>query len=313
MIKKIIKKIRRILKKLISPSLRFHFNEWKIDKDLIKITNKLENNVYFQNWKIVPFEIDNKVFQINCYKYDRRIIAIFKRIQNPKIELLLKILKLNKFDTFVDIGANYGEFSIPISAHVKNTICIEPHPLVYRCLVENMKIYNNKLLLNCLITEKNGFEDFKFSLISSGGGNLFKKDNSYHKHFSIVKDRSLLMQHKSITAEDILSDEIQRNKVIMIKIDIEGLDLMICKKICTLLKNYKQKFLIMFEYNNLSKNEIGDKHLDNLLMDIKENKNKCFILTNEHMRQKKLITEKIDLIKGQQLPSGEIIISNFQI
>ena len=53
--------------------------------------------------------------------------------------------------------------------HVKNTICIEPHPLVYRCLVENMKIYNNKSLLNCLISEKNGFEDFKFSLISSGG------------------------------------------------------------------------------------------------------------------------------------------------
>ena len=99
----------------------------------------------------------------------------------------------------------------------------------------------------------------------------------------------------------------------MIKIDIEGLDLIISKKIFNLLKNYKQKFLIIFEYNNLSKNEIGDKHLDNLLMDIKENENKCFILTNEHMRQKKLITEKIELIKGQQLPSGEIIISNFQI
>ena len=39
-----------------------------------------------------------------------------------------------------------------------------------------MKIYNNKSLLNCLISE-NGFEDFKFSLISSGGGNLFIKDN----------------------------------------------------------------------------------------------------------------------------------------
>ena len=67
----------------------------------------------------------------------------------------------------------------------------------------------------------------------------------------------------------------------MIKIDIEGLDLIICKKIFHLLKNYKQKFLIMFEYNKLSKNEIGDNHLDNLLMDIKENENECFILTNE--------------------------------
>ena len=84
-----------------------------------------------------------------------------------------------------------------------------------------MKIYNNKSLLNCLISEKNGFEDFKFSLISSGGGNLFIKDNSYQKHFSDVKDRSLLIQQKSITAEDLLSDEIQKNKVIMIKIDIE--------------------------------------------------------------------------------------------
>ena len=56
--------IKRILKKLISPSLRYHFNEWKIDKDLIKITNKLENNVYFQNWKIIPFEIDDKVFRL---------------------------------------------------------------------------------------------------------------------------------------------------------------------------------------------------------------------------------------------------------
>ena len=305
--------IKKILKKLISPSLRYYFNEWKIDKDLNKITNKLKNNVYFQNWKIIPFEIDDKVFQISCYKYDRRIIAIFKKIQNPKIELLLKILKSNKFDTFVDIGANYGEFSVPISAHVKNTICIEPHPLVYRCLVENMKIYNNKSLLNCLISEKNGFEDFKFSLISSGGGNLFIKDNSYQKHFSDVKDRSLLIQQKSITAEDLLSDEIQKNKVIMIKIDIEGLDLIICKKILHLLKNYKQKFLIMFEYNKLSKNEIGDNHLDNLLMDIKENENECFILTNENMRKKKLITEKIELMKGQQLPSGEVIISNFQI
>ena len=90
---------------------------------------------------------------------------------------------------------------LPISAHVKNTICIEP-PLVYRCLVENMKIYNNKSLLNCLISEKNGFEDFKFSLISSGGGNLFIKDNSY-QNISDVKDRSLLIQQKSITAEDL--------------------------------------------------------------------------------------------------------------
>ena len=68
----------------------------------------------------------------------------------------------------------------------------------------------------------------------------------------------------------------------------------------------------MFEYNKLSKNEIGDNHLDNLLMDIKENENECFILTNENMRKKKLITEKIELMKGQQLPS-EVIISNFQI
>ena len=50
-----------------------------------------------------------------------------------------------------------------------------------------MKIYNNKSLLNCLITEKSGFEDFKFSLISSGGGNLFIKDNSYKNISRLLK------------------------------------------------------------------------------------------------------------------------------
>ena len=67
----------------------------------------------------------------------------------------------------------------------------------------------------------------------------------------------------------------------------------------------------MFEYNNLSKNEIGDNHLDNLLMDIKENENECFILTNE-IWEKKIDYEKIELMKGQQLPSGEVIIVIFK-
>ena len=41
--------------------------------------------MFISKLKIIPFEIDDKVFQISCYKYDRRIIAIFKKFKIQKL------------------------------------------------------------------------------------------------------------------------------------------------------------------------------------------------------------------------------------
>jgi FkbM family methyltransferase len=96
-----------------------------------------------RKWGALDIEFQGLKFR--CYidgnGPERFIILHKRRPLSPSLRLLLSILKPG--DVFVDVGANFGLFSILAASKVGSTgrvIAIEPHPELYRRLCFNARI-----------------------------------------------------------------------------------------------------------------------------------------------------------------------------
>ena len=69
----------------------------------------------------------------------------------PKV---MRVLKKLRGQTFVDVGANIGIYSIPLAQHFRQVYSFEPNPEANKTL--SMKSPQNVLTYDCAITDKDG-------------------------------------------------------------------------------------------------------------------------------------------------------------
>jgi len=134
-------------------------------------------------------------------------------------------------DTFFDIGANVGVFSI-LAAKVKNvkTISIEPLPNTYEKLKDNIQINR----LSNIKYENIGLSDKKSKL-------YFTTDRDTMNSVAISSDIDI----KEVNV-DTLDNVAQRYEVpTVIKIDVEGYEANVLKGGRSVLRNKKLKILII--------------------------------------------------------------------
>ena len=62
---------------------------------------------------------------------------------------------VNDFSIAVDVGANVGFWSVPLSDKFEKVIAFEPMAQVYECLVENTKNLSNIILNNFALGSEN--------------------------------------------------------------------------------------------------------------------------------------------------------------
>lgn len=160
--------------------------------------------------------------------------------QHNKINLLKELNNKYNYLKFIDIGANYGEFSVAMSSLIDDIDCYEPGPIVKQALQKTVSLYKNISYFDFPISSDDSIVKFYFDKNgSTGASSLFSGVPKYANHHHNID---------YISCESKSLDSLYTNlNDTLIKIDTEGSENLIIKD-SRLVKESKN-CSILFEYN----------------------------------------------------------------
>lgn len=153
-------------------------------------------------------------------------------------ESLIDLIKLGG-DTFIDIGANVGFFSLYASKRFKNVIAFEPTQASIDLLKNNFKMndINNLSLHELALSDESGKSTFYENPLNQGGNSLEKFADNQLKN---SKENWAVYDVEVLRLDDLNLNENENLKEIdLIKIDVEGHEAKVLKGARKLLKEYK--------------------------------------------------------------------------
>ena len=210
----------------------------------LKFSYLLNKNIFLSKFKNVYLNLDIRD------PIDRSVL-LFNFYEEEQINYLIRLFRKNKINYFFDVGANCGMYSLVISKLFPktSTLSFEPVKSTFKKLeknfslnpkLKNMKKYNyglsnknSKLKMKAL---------FKKNFIQSGGyGVVNNKDNlkNLHTEFALFKKGDDKFKYK--------------NKIICLKIDVEGHEIFVLNGLKKIFKNNKIFLQIEIFPNNLTK------------------------------------------------------------
>lgn len=148
---------------------------------------------------------------------------------------------------FLEFGANTGIFSLIAANQLSDghVFAIEPNPLVFRDLVNNVRINNfrNIVALNLSIGQHTELVPFNFDTAHTGKGHLISSDEVANAHITLIQAEEFIKLLPDIS-----------DRAVMCKIDTEGSELFILQALraCGLIKNIN-KFYIEIDERYLAK------------------------------------------------------------
>ncbi|NOR68300.1 MAG: FkbM family methyltransferase [Methylomarinum sp.] len=194
--------------------------------------------------------IDINSYTVFLSLTDPRSLIVPNEIENGR-EIALLHDFLEPGDTFVDIGANHGSFSIVASKIVGQNglvMAIEPQPILANLIEKSLSTnaYSPFKVFQVACSDKNGTEKFYIPKSTSGSAGVFKG-------FSAISAT------EEITVELIKFDNLVSNYSLtgnlFFKLDIEGSELNFLKGASKGIKMKQPK--IMIEINPRSMNAAG--------------------------------------------------------
>jgi FkbM family methyltransferase len=146
-----------------------------------------------------------------------------------------------------DVGANVGEYTSYLLSLNSEIIvhCFEPVISTFSALKNNPIIVDNrnKIVLNNLgVGDKEEQREIYIFGEKSGLNSLFVEKKHSNESQNLIKEVI-----KIITLDNYISDK-ELNKIDLIKIDVEGADLLVLEGMKNILQ-YKKVYAIQFEYN----------------------------------------------------------------
>jgi FkbM family methyltransferase len=207
----------------------------------------------------------------------RKFTNDFDMLSWPREEILSPHLVMKNNETFVDVGANVGKYSLTIANDYKdksvNVIAIEAQPENYKALCRNIEVndFKNKInAINKAVSDHKGnvtmyeyleygyrtrFETF--TIVDKVEGMPTEKTmassaaaaaSSSLSSSSPSPDRIPTIQVEADTLDNILS-ETGTKKVDVMKIDIEGAEVMALKGATNTLKQLRKIIVEIHNYN----------------------------------------------------------------
>ncbi len=237
MIKRLLKKIP-IIKRIYPSTIKKIYNYFKIEQINYEYFGlKLKGNI--------NEPMDKEIF-------------LFHEYENHQIDYLLNLMKISKFDYFIDVGANSGLYSMIVAKNDRNIEIksFEPVKKTIMKFRENIKLNQNL---------KN-IEIFEFGLSNRNSNLLMKslKKKNYIQTggFGVAQSGEILNNLHTEYAEFKKGDDILnlKNKNLVLKIDAEGHE----KEVIEGLSNN------LNENNILMQIEIFDKKIDVMTKILKE-------------------------------------------
>ena len=218
--------------------VRLKRNFFETDNKLIYLIQKI---LLLSNLKL-RFKIkisDNSFIMYNCSK---EAISFFLNKTFKLEERSFFFNFLNAGDTFVDVGANIGAFSIIAKEKVGNNgkcYAFEPNPKVYNEMIANFKANNYDIeAFNCPLSNTNNDTNFYIRKYSDDFGSLSQK----------AHDGDVVLKVKAMRADSVID---LAHTIDLVKIDVEGAEFFVLQGFGDVLKRVKFiKFENHFELFN---------------------------------------------------------------
>jgi FkbM family methyltransferase len=149
-----------------------------------------------------------------------------------------------KGDIIIDCGAYIGLYSIissKLSGNDGKIISIEPNPSVFEHLRRNIQLnkIENSILLNIALADREGEMEFFIPKVSAAGSTFYLEHLSLQKVAEFNK-----MVVKTMTLDKLILME-NLNRVNIVKIDVEGAELLVLRGAQNALKSKKIDKLIV--------------------------------------------------------------------
>jgi len=214
-------------------------------------------------FKVLPNESEESVRLVLDYNhFSQKHIGIhFENSQMYEGETFDFILKnLRKGDTFLDIGAHIGFFSIVSSKIVGDSgkvYSFEMNNFNYSHLLAHIRLNNAKNIIphNWAISDKSGVIEFFNNIDNDGGHSLW--DCGKHEFNIKSKENPNSIISYSIAIDDYFDSN---RKVNFMKIDTEGAEVLVLKGMQNLLK--RDKPIVVAEVNEFGLKEMGFSYTD---------------------------------------------------
>lgn len=195
----------------------------------------------------------DKVFEIKDLKLNlvlanqhgkffcRNLRDVFMYSTNREKELR-SYFKVSDEGIILDVGANIGKYSILMANKYSKCkiIAIEPDKRCTEIMRKNIKLnnLNNIEIIDKVASDKPGEIDFYLNEKNPARNTLFKKELTGQSSYNGDKNDTDLIPKKR-TIKSITLDSIPRKgkKIIFIKIDVQGAELLVFKGSRNILKN----------------------------------------------------------------------------
>ena len=205
------------------------------NKIFIRILNRINVKISKKNIKTFPqlviFAFDRISTSINWEgRYENEILLLLE-------EFIIKKMPNSKKNVSIDIGANIGNHSVFLSKFFNKVYSFEPNPIVYDVLSINSKYFaanKNIIAYNMGLSNKSGKLPLEIHPINSGASRIKSlEDTKKSKHKIIYCD---------VEKADKI-DSLQKEKIGLIKIDVEGHEINALKGADKLIKSNKPAIL----------------------------------------------------------------------
>ena len=196
---------------------------------------------------IIDFLPERPYFMNGIRAIPRRHTNDFYMLFTPREELLKSHLTMNENETFVDVGANVGTYSLKVATDYKDkavqVIAIEAHPENYKALCRNIACnsFENITAINKAVSDKQGSATL-YEYLGFGYRTRFE---TYSLHNNSISQESSSLRVECDTLDNILAGY----KVDLMKIDIEGEEVLALKGAMNTLKRLHKIIVEVHEYN----------------------------------------------------------------
>jgi len=231
---------------------------------------KKKRDEYIKNSgiKFIDFLLERHYYINGIKTIPRKHTEDFYMFYIPREEELSPHLLMNDGETFVDVGANVGYYSLKIAKNYQNkavkVIAIEAHPENFKALCDNISCNNltNIKAINKAASDHQGVETIyervdNRNRIRSDSYSLSDSFLSTSAGSSVARSGGKHLCVQSDTLDNILG----HNKLDVMKIDIEGAEVLALRGATKALKMLR-KVIVEVHGNNLDKikNIIDDSH-----------------------------------------------------
>lgn len=184
-----------------------------------------------------------KDLKINLYKDSVLSKLIYYDFEKEETNYVSSVLK--KGDIFIDIGANVGLFSLIASKAVGSTgkvISFEPSPSTFKRLDQNIQLNNLSTIDHRNIGLSDKTDELVFFVSKTG----YDAWNSFARREDILEDSILV----PVSTIDLELKEVDKSKIKLIKIDVEGWEKFVLFGGRDLFMNYNPIVMVEFSEEN---------------------------------------------------------------